>query len=264
MASYNIKYNSGDKYNKLTLTGKAYRTKSSRLFVETICECGTISFKKYGDLSCGHTKSCGCKKKRHGCSGENIYSTWNSMKSRCYQKSHESFATYGAKGILVCDEWKNDFVPFMNWAIKNGWKKGLTIDRIKNEKGYYPENCRIATVPQQNRNKCDNINITAFGETKCLQDWVHDSRCAIKSWHGLYNRIFRLKMEVHEAITHMDMNVNRGDRSNTIVVKYNNQNKPLSEWCDIVNLPYKVVRNRLYKGWLVERALETGQLKFKV
>ncbi len=82
-----------------------------------------------------------------------IYHIWESMKSRCYDSKNKCYYLYGGRGIAVCDEWKNDFLKFCDWALNNGYADNLTIDRIDNYKGYFPDNCRWATNLEQQRNK---------------------------------------------------------------------------------------------------------------
>lgn len=83
-----------------------------------------------------------------------LYSIWCGIKTRCYNAKAANYKYYGAKGIVMCDEWKNDFMVFYKWAINNGWQPGLTIDRYPNGKGNYePSNCRIATMKQQAGNR---------------------------------------------------------------------------------------------------------------
>jgi hypothetical protein len=108
--------------------------------------------------------------KQHGLSKSRIYSTWLSMRERCNNKNNKSYKNYGAKGIKVCDDWQNDFVKFYEFALQNGYKDNLTIDRIDSKLGYYPENCRFMTISEQNRNYSRNHLITYKGETLCLSD----------------------------------------------------------------------------------------------
>lgn len=70
-----------------------------------------------------------------------LYNSWRSMKSRCYCKNHNRYKYYGAKGIIVCDDWL-EFKNFLEWSVKNGWRIGLTIDRINPKLDYSPENCQ--------------------------------------------------------------------------------------------------------------------------
>jgi hypothetical protein len=108
------------------------------------------------------------------------------MKQRCYNENHSSYKRYGGRGITVCDEWKNDFVEFRNWAINNGYKDGLTLDRINNNGDYEPSNCRWATLLEQANNKSNNRYITYDGETKTYSEW-----CRIKNYnrHLIQERI---------------------------------------------------------------------------
>lgn len=88
----------------------------------------------------------------HGKSYEPIYDVWKLMKQRCYNKKNPEYKNYGARGICVCDDWKNSFESFNQWASKNGYREGLSIDRINNNLGYHPDNCRFVEQIIQSRN----------------------------------------------------------------------------------------------------------------
>lgn len=111
------------------------------------------------------------KIKTHGLSKHPLYTTYTGMKSRCYNKNQSMYYCYGAKGVKVCEKWLNDFKAFYDWAICNGWQKGLQIDRIDNNGNYEPSNCRIATVKENNSNTSRNVLIYYNGETKTLSEW---------------------------------------------------------------------------------------------
>lgn len=100
-------------------------------------------------------------------------SLWNGMKSRCYDKSHPRFKDYGGRGITICDEWLNNYELFCDWAYANGYKKGMSIERIDCNKGYSPDNCKFIPLSEQNRNRRNSIMITIGEETKCLQEWCN-------------------------------------------------------------------------------------------
>ena len=101
-----------------------------------------------------------------------LRSVWMNMIQRCHNPKHRQYRYYGGRGITVCDEWRNDYLCFREWALKNGYVQGLTIDRINNNDGYSPQNCRWTTHKEQNRNRRSNHNITLNGETKCLTEWA--------------------------------------------------------------------------------------------
>lgn len=97
---------------------------------------------------------------------------WTNMRQRCLNPKNRQYKNYGGRGITICDEWINDYSSFRDWALRSGYKQGLTIDRINNDEGYSPENCRWATYKEQSRNTRNNRIITINGETKCLIEWA--------------------------------------------------------------------------------------------
>ena len=110
----------------------------------------------------------------HGMRRSKLYGVWCSMKERCNNPKVDGYKSYGAKGIKVCMEWEKSFKTFYEWALNAGYKEGLSIDRIDNNEGYTPANCRWVTHAEQNRNYSRNHLITYNGETKCLSDWADE------------------------------------------------------------------------------------------
>ena len=101
-----------------------------------------------------------------------VYEVWRSMKSRCYYSKNSNYTRYWARGIIVCDEWKNSYESFENFCISNGWSKWLQLDRIDNNKWYFPENCRFCTPKENARNRSTNKYITHNWETKTYVEWA--------------------------------------------------------------------------------------------
>ena len=89
---------------------------------------------------------------QHGYKGTKIWSTYHNIKQRCNNPKHPRYNDYGGRGITMCEEWLNDITSFINWAIENGYNKGLTIDRVDNNKGYSPDNCRCVSYAVQATN----------------------------------------------------------------------------------------------------------------
>lgn len=174
------------------------------------CDCGKQVEVLGIHLRSGHTKSCGCLKKenckniihkpKHNMSRTRIYKIWNGMKNRTNQKStlkDTKYKNYSGRGIETCESWK-DFENFYEWAINNGYRDNLTIDRIDTNGDYEPSNCRWITMKEQNNN-----------------------------------------------------------RRNNIVIEFNNESHTLTEWNEILGFSKGLLKNRLNRGWSVQRAFTT-------
>lgn len=125
------------------------------------CDCGNVVVVLARGLISGTTRSCGCLQReiarttftKHGMWSSRLHTIWSSMKSRCYNEKSRSYKYYGGRGITICDKWLHDFQVFFDWAMANGYKDNLSIDRIDPNGNYCPDNCRWITMAEQQRNK---------------------------------------------------------------------------------------------------------------
>lgn len=115
-------------------------------------------------------KSSGNKKHGFCCDYPQLYGMWVGMKSRCTNIHTDHYADYGGRGISVCEEW-NNAENFCKWALENGYKKGLQLDRKDNDKGYSPDNCRWVTAKENTRNRRNTVFLTINGVEKCVSEW---------------------------------------------------------------------------------------------
>lgn len=200
----------GSKHGKLTVLSEIERVRFGPYSYGTVqcrCECGKTKRMIVSNIYRSKHPSCGCNQRSSrrliagkSISGHPLHSVWKGIKARCLTPSCPAYPWYGARGIGVCDEWRNDFMAFYNWAI-DSWSPGLTIDRINNNGDYSPENCRWASRKTQSRNTRRNVMATAFGETKCISEWADDPRCVVKQ-ATLYFRIVRYGVEPELALTY--------------------------------------------------------------
>lgn len=172
----------GQKFNKLTVIRKIGVAKNRQSIWLCRCDCGNKKEIVYGELTKKYhpTKSCGCLLKENGCpprhnlSRTRLYCIYNQILKRCYNKTNKDYKNYGSRGIKVCDEWndkENGILNFYNWAMENGYKDDLSIDRIDVNGNYEPNNCRWATIKEQCNNKRNSHYITYNSETHTIAEW---------------------------------------------------------------------------------------------
>lgn len=135
---------------------------------------------------------------KHGLRHDPLYGVWANMKNRCYNKNDPHYERWGGRGITVCKEWKNNFKSFYDWAVANGYRKGLTLDRIDNNGNYEPSNCRWSTIKEQNRNKRNVKFIEYNGKSQLLEEWANELCINPKT---LWMRLYYYNLPVEEAFT---------------------------------------------------------------
>ena len=159
----------GERFGRWTVIQRAENSKAGMPRYIVRCDCGNEKIVSYSNLAQGRSRSCGCLKKeiyssrtggasynyKHGgkLHSERLYRIWKGMKQRCLNPNTRFYSAYGGRGITVCGEWLHDYPAFRDWAMNNGYSDDLTIDRINNDAGYSPDNCRWATWKQQNGNR---------------------------------------------------------------------------------------------------------------
>lgn len=176
--------------------------------VSAKCDCGVVkNFRLFGIVS-GNTKSCGCYNKKriseakavHKMTRHSLYNSWMAMKMRCNNVNAKNYKWYGGAGVKICEEWNSSFIIFRDWAMANGWEKGMQVDKDIKGNGllYSPDNCLLVTSLRNNRAKSSIIKIKIDGETKTLGEW-----CDIHgvSYRLAYERIFDRKWDAKKAIT---------------------------------------------------------------
>lgn len=173
----------GKKIGRLIIIENGNADIGGQKMVSAICDCGIIKQYRLSAILNGHTSSCGCFNKenkiKHGQVNHPLYKVHECMKDRCYKPTNDNYGNYGGKGVIVCEEWKNNFLSFYNWAIGNGWEKGLQLDKdiIPKKLGipnllYSPENCCFVTPKVNSRNKSNNSVLTFDGKSLCISEWA--------------------------------------------------------------------------------------------
>lgn len=186
----------GQRFGRLTVE-PVWEIRKGHAYWLCRCDCGGVKIVRGSHLKQGNVSSCGCKDRTtHGETRTRLYHIWNGMRNRCSNKNYPGYPNYGGRGISVCEEWQ-EYIPFRDWAITNGYQDGLSIDRIDNNGGYSPDNCRWATPREQANNTRKVRLITYNGETHSVCEW---SRILNIKQSTLNMRINKYRWSAEEAL----------------------------------------------------------------
>ena len=177
-----------------------------------------------------------------------LYSIRKGMLERCYNPNSSHYHLYGGKGVKVCDEWREDYLSFKNWALTSGYEDGLTIDRIDCDGDYCPENCRWASPTVQANNKKNINKYTYNGESHSIAEWA---RILNVSRELLKDRIVRLHWDIEKALTTPPRKCEK--------IEYNGEIHTWQEWSEITGISQKTLQARYYTlKWSIEATLTTS------
>ncbi len=191
----------GKRIGNLTIVGRTTSSKHGESRWICRCSCGGDIILTYRQVKNGRIKNCGCIptphfNKTHGFSNTALYNHWKMMIYRCENPNNRAYKYYGQRGIKVCDEW-HDFLTFKKWVDSTKPDGDYTIDRIDNNKGYSPDNCRWATKKEQSNNRRSNREFKYNGETHNLMEW---SEILGFNYKRVHNRIYKLGWEFEKAV----------------------------------------------------------------
>lgn len=150
---------------------------SHNIFYKCKCECGNIFYRNKYEIQ-KHINGCCPKCKRYGRldydghTKHPLYRVYYAMKQRCFDKNSSEYHNYGARGITVCKEWMDSYQTFYQWCLENGYRKGLQLDRLDNNKSYSPDNCRFSTPLENSNNKRTCIYLEYNGELHTINGWA--------------------------------------------------------------------------------------------
>lgn len=235
----------GEKHGRLLIVGS--ENINHTIKQKCICDCGNIKYVQYSKLISGHTKSCGCLKNKYQIKNKRIFGIWDHMRARCDKGGRKDSKYYHDKGITYCDEWRK-YENFQEWALNNGYKDNLTLDRKDGFLPYCPENCRWITIEEQQRNRSNCLNFTHDGETKTLAEWAK-----IFGIHRttLHDRIFKLGYSFEEAIKKP-----LGEQKTSVFIEYDGEKYTQSGFAKLIGCTPQHVSRLRKMGYSTEQIVE--------
>lgn len=175
-----------------------------------------------------------------------LYRIWKNMIQRCSNPNKPDYKYYGAQGIRVCDEWKK-YATFKEWAVNNGYDDSLTIDRIKSNKDYCPENCRWITIKEQQNNKRNNHKLEFNGEIHTINEWSE----ILNIKREIIKDRLRLGWSADKALTTPVEHQRKG-------ITFNGETYSWRKWSEITGIKIDTLHSRFYdQHWSVEKTLTT-------
>lgn len=195
----------GRRFGRLVVIERSENSKDGKACWLCHCDCGKNVTVRGKDLRTEKQVSCGCMKKErvaninklHGQRNSRLYRIWCAMKCRTQNSNAWNYKYYGGKGVSICPEWHKSFMLFQKWAMNNGYNDNLTIERIDNDKGYSPDNCRWIEQQEQKNNTSRNIFLTFNGETNSIARWAKKLKIGYST---IYARLKR-GWTVEQALT---------------------------------------------------------------
>ena len=182
----------------------------------------------------------------HGLSKTRLYSILRNMKQRCYNPNNPRYNVYGAIGIKVCDEWLNDFKSFYDWAMSNGYRDDLTIERIDVNGNYCPDNCCWITNKEQQFNKHVNHFIEFNGKRQTITEWGNELNIDPNTIGTRLSRGWSIERTLTTPVIPKKV---RDD------LTLYGETKRLYEWAKLYNIKVRTLTSRLDKGMTLQEAL---------
>ena len=188
----------GQRFGRLVVIEQDLTSKRTKWICK--CDCGNTKSVQATHLRSGATQSCGCYHKEkareanisHGLTKTSLHNRWKAIKQRCENVNDRKYRDYGARGITICEEWRS-FENFLQWSLENGYSEELELDRIDNDKGYYPDNCRWCKTIVNNHNR----RITAKIEGLPLKDFATKYSMSYSLVHSRYYELKRKGLEIN-------------------------------------------------------------------
>lgn len=167
-----VKDLTGQRFGHWTVISRGENSPSKQPRWLCRCDCGKEKLVIGATLRNNTSTNCGCMQNvTHGGKHTRLYRIWGGMKKRCYNPNADNYKHYGGRGITICDLWLHDFAAFQSWALSHGYNDTLSIDRIDNDRGYSPDNCRWVSITDQNRHRSCNNYFSINNQTKTLSEW---------------------------------------------------------------------------------------------